>query len=130
MSMENLIDDEIKEAIFQESSELLSGFDKDMELLKNSPGNEDLKKKIHRVIHTIKGGVGMLGFDELCAFLQKFEDAALDLRENKMRASEEMFNLFKKAKSLVETSLNEIKQNGKLNVTFENLANEFKTLKK
>ncbi len=76
--------DQFHEVYFIESFELLDAME--AALLRLSPGDADLEtvNTIFRVAHSIKGGAGMFGFNEIASFTHTLETLLDELRSNRM----------------------------------------------
>ncbi len=76
--------DQFHEVYFAESFELLDAME--AALLRLSPGAADLEtvNTIFRVAHSIKGGAGMFGFNEIASFTHTLETLLDELRSSRM----------------------------------------------
>jgi two-component system chemotaxis sensor kinase CheA len=79
--------DQFHEVYFIESFELLDAME--AALLRLSPGDADLEtvNTIFRVAHSIKGGAGMFGFNEIASFTHTLETLLDELRANRMQVT-------------------------------------------
>lgn len=75
------INDEIKAAFLEEMAELLIEIERDLLMLEEAPENGALVSRLFRNIHTIKGGAGMVGLDQLANFTHKLENLLDDVRK-------------------------------------------------
>jgi two-component system chemotaxis sensor kinase CheA len=78
-------DDEIVQAFLEESEENLDQLDRDLVELEARPGDPQLLAQVYRVIHTIKGTCGFLGFDRLEALTHAGEDLLDALRSGQLQ---------------------------------------------
>lgn len=76
--------DQFHEVYFAESFELLDAME--AALLRLAPGAADTEtvNTIFRVAHSIKGGAGMFGFNEIASFTHTLETLLDELRSNRM----------------------------------------------
>src|SRR5690606_35138340 len=79
--------DQFHEVYFAESFELLDAME--AALLRLSPGAADLEtvNTIFRVAHSIKGGAGMFGFNEIASFTHTLETLLDELRSSRMQVT-------------------------------------------
>jgi two-component system chemotaxis sensor kinase CheA len=75
---------EIQLGFLEEMAELLFDAEKDLLALEETPGNIDLVSRLFRNIHTIKGGAGMVGLDDLANFTHDAENLLDEVRKSKI----------------------------------------------
>ncbi len=78
-------DEEILLAFLEESRENLDQLDRDLVDLEAQAGDPDLLSRIFRVVHTLKGTCGFLGFSRLEALAHAGEDLLGELRSGTMQ---------------------------------------------
>jgi two-component system chemotaxis sensor kinase CheA len=88
---------EIKEIFFQECEEQLAELESG--LLAINDGDTDLEtvNAVFRAVHSIKGGAGAFGLDDLVAFAHVFETTLDCVRSNKIEASPELLKVMLKS---------------------------------
>lgn len=77
------MDEIIKEFII-ESTENIDKLDQELVALEKDPSNKETINKIFRIVHTIKGTCGFLGFGKLEAVTHKGENLLDSLRSNRL----------------------------------------------
>jgi two-component system chemotaxis sensor kinase CheA len=82
--------DQFHEVYFAESFELLDAME--AALLRLAPGDADVEtvNTIFRVAHSIKGGAGMFGFNEIASFTHTLETLLDELRSGRMAVTAPM----------------------------------------
>ena len=97
---------EIIEDFLVESHEGLDQVDQDLVELERDPSNLDLITRIFRVVHTIKGTCGFLGFNQLEAITHVGENLLVRLRDGKQtlttEITEALLNLFDSVKEILD----------------------------
>lgn len=88
---------EIKEIFFQECEEQLAELESG--LLAINDGDSDLEtvNAVFRAVHSIKGGAGAFGLDDLVAFAHVFETTLDCVRSNKIDTSPELLKVMLKS---------------------------------
>src|SRR5665213_3369734 len=76
--------DEIVKEFLIESAENLDKLDRDFVTLEKNPGDKELLSSIFRVVHTIKGTCGFLGFQKLESVTHAGENILGKLRDGKL----------------------------------------------
>ena len=76
--------DEIIQEFLVESSENLDTLDRAFVELEKNPSNREIINNIFRIVHTIKGTCGFLGFSKLEAVAHKGEGLLDSLRSGKL----------------------------------------------
>lgn len=84
-----VMDDIIKEFLV-ESNENLDRLDRDFVALEKSPTDKELLSSIFRVVHTIKGTCGFLGFNKLEKVSHVGENLLSKLRDGELRLNPEI----------------------------------------
>jgi two-component system chemotaxis sensor kinase CheA len=83
------MDDIIKEFIV-ESTENIDKLDQELVALEKDPGNKETINKIFRIVHTIKGTCGFLGFGKLESVTHKGESLLDSLRSGRLSMSSDI----------------------------------------
>ena len=88
---------EIKEIFFQECEEQLAELESG--LLKMNDGDRDPEtvNAVFRAVHSIKGGAGAFGLDDLVAFAHVFETTLDCVRSNKLAPGPEVMKVMLKS---------------------------------
>ena len=87
-------DEEIREAIFLELTELFEELSELLPSLEDSPEDSEILKKLFRVIHTIKGNFSMLELENIVKLTHSFEDVLGKLRDKKIKITESDIDVF------------------------------------
>ncbi|AKI02180.1 chemotaxis protein histidine kinase-like protein [Hoeflea sp. IMCC20628] len=88
---------EIREIFFQECEEQLAELEFGLLRLKDGDTDPETVNAVFRAVHSIKGGAGAFGLDDLVAFAHVFETALDCIRSNTIVASAEMFGVMLKS---------------------------------
>ncbi len=105
--------DEIVKEFLIESSENLDRLDRDFVALEKNPGNKELLSSIFRVVHTIKGTCGFLGFQKLELVAHAGENILGKLRDGQLVVNEERTSALLALVDAVREMLAEIEKTGK-----------------
>jgi len=84
---------QFKATYFQECEELLADMEGHLSALDDGGGDAETLHAIFRAVHSIKGGAGAFGFDQLVGFAHTFETVLDRLRSGEMEASPEVVAL-------------------------------------
>ena len=82
--------DEITEEFLAESLESVDQLDRDLVALEAAPNEKDILSRIFRVLHTIKGTCGFLGFSKLERVTHAGESLLSRLRDGELSVNEEI----------------------------------------
>ncbi|MEQ8662990.1 MAG: Hpt domain-containing protein, partial [Gammaproteobacteria bacterium] len=88
------MDDEILQDFLLEAGEILEQLDSQLVDLESDTENRELLNSVFRGFHTIKGGAGFLGLDNLVAVSHKSEDIFDLLRNGKLRVDAQLMDVF------------------------------------
>ncbi|MFB4204171.1 chemotaxis protein CheA [Arhodomonas sp. KWT2] len=84
--------DDIVQDFLVESREILEGLGEQLVSLEQAPEDRDLLNSVFRGFHTIKGGAGFLGLDELVDVCHQTEDIFNLLRQGEKQMSPELMD--------------------------------------
>ena len=103
---------EIKEIFFQECEEQLAELESG--LLKMNDGDRDPEtvNAVFRAVHSIKGGAGAFGLDDLVAFAHVFETTLDCVRSNKLEPTQEVLKVMLKAADVLADLTNAARDGG------------------
>ena len=104
--------DGIVEDFLVESHENLDAADKDFVELERDPGNREILARIFRMIHTIKGSCGFLGFPKLQALAHSGENLLGQLRDGALELDEAMTTSLLRMVDEVRAALERIETTG------------------
>ncbi len=82
--------DRFKETYFQECAELLEELEQQLSAAEEAGGDQDTANAVFRAVHSIKGGAGAFGFDDLVEFAHFFETLLDKVREGEIAFTAEL----------------------------------------
>ncbi len=85
--------DKYKQAFLEEAREIVVELESTLLALNENPGDKELVGRAFRALHTIKGSGAMFGFDELAGFSHNLENAFDEVRNGRLRVTDELINL-------------------------------------
>ncbi|TCL75589.1 chemotaxis protein CheA [Rhizobium sp. BK251] len=103
---------EIKEIFFQECEEQLAELESG--LLKMNDGDRDPEtvNAVFRAVHSIKGGAGAFGLDDLVAFAHVFETTLDCVRSNKLEPTQDVLKVMLRAADVLADLTNAARDGG------------------
>lgn len=106
----------IKDTFFEECEELLEALSEGLSAIQEGAHDNDRVNAVFRAVHSIKGGAGAFGLDELVSFSHAFENVLDCLRSEKLAFTDELIDLLVHASDqladLVESSRDERETDG------------------
>jgi two-component system chemotaxis sensor kinase CheA len=87
----------IRATFFQECDELLADLEVGLLALQTGDGDTDTVNAVFRAVHSIKGGAGAFGLDELVRFAHVFETALDEIRSGRLVADTDAISLMLRA---------------------------------
>ncbi|WP_051202805.1 chemotaxis protein CheA [Sediminimonas qiaohouensis] len=84
---------DLNEMFFQECDDLLEGLSSGLNELENGSNDEEIVNSMFRAVHSIKGGAGAFGLDQLIEFSHAFENVLDDVRAVRLAADENVVAL-------------------------------------
>ncbi|MVO18669.1 chemotaxis protein CheA [Parasedimentitalea huanghaiensis] len=87
----------IMDTFFEECEELLEAMDAGLAAIEEGDQDAETVNAVFRAVHSIKGGAGAFGLDELVAFAHNFETVFDDVRSNKLELDEKLIQLLFRA---------------------------------
>ena len=93
--------DEFKATYFDECSELLAELEEQFIAIQEGDHDPDRLNAVFRAIHSIKGGAGAFGFNQLVEFAHSFETMLDFVRDGRVEMSEEVISLCIRSNDLV-----------------------------
>jgi two-component system chemotaxis sensor kinase CheA len=84
---------EIKEIFFQECEEQLAELESGLLRLNDGDTDPETVNAVFRAVHSIKGGAGAFGLDDLVSFAHVFETTLDCVRSNKLEASQDLLKV-------------------------------------
>lgn len=93
---------EIKVSFFIECDELLEGLQDGLTVLQDSPEDIETINAVFRAVHSVKGGAGAFGLDDLVGFAHRFETVLDALRSGQLELSPELVTLLFRGADLLQ----------------------------
>ena len=97
--------DAIKVTYFQECDELLQDLEQGLLALEAGEGDGETINAVFRAVHSVKGGAGAFGFEELVAFAHVFETVLDEIRSGRLDAEPETLKLMLRASDVLSDLL-------------------------
>jgi two-component system chemotaxis sensor kinase CheA len=98
--------DDFVNSFIEEVKELLLQLEDDLIVLEKNPRNVEIINNIFRVMHTLKGSAGMVGFKNIQDLTHEFEGVYEKIREGTLAVDSEIIDITLKAKDLILSMLN------------------------
>jgi two-component system, chemotaxis family, sensor kinase CheA len=92
---------ELKNTFFEECSELLQELELGLTDLREERGSEDTVHALFRAVHSIKGGAGVFGFDNLIGFAHVLETVLDAVRRGDLDATPDVIDVFFNANDIL-----------------------------
>ena len=93
--------DTIKAIYFEECGELLADLEQGLLTLDEGGGDSDTINAVFRAVHSVKGGAGAFGFDDMVSFAHIFETTLDFMRSGKLAAEGESIKLLLRASDVL-----------------------------
>ena len=98
--------DQLKQTFFEECSEALQQIEVGLTDLREGSGSDDTINAVFRSVHSVKGGAGIFGFEDLVGFAHVFETVLDAMRSGQMAASHEIVDLLLPANDVLTDLIN------------------------
>ena len=85
--------DELKQTFFEETNEGLEAIDAGLTDMRDGAESEDTVNAVFRAIHSVKGGAGVFGFEDLVRFAHVFETVLDAVRHGTLAAGSEVLDV-------------------------------------
>ncbi|MGF9693411.1 chemotaxis protein CheA [Rhizobium sp. 0TCS1.26] len=92
---------EIKEIFFQECEEQLAELEAGLLKLNDGDRDPETVNAVFRAVHSIKGGAGAFGLDDLVSFAHVFETTLDCVRSNKLEPSQDVLKVMLKSADIL-----------------------------
>ncbi len=83
----------IQDTFFEECEELLEATDEGLTAIEGGNHDPEVVNAVFRAVHSIKGGAGAFGLDELVAFAHRFETVFDEVRANRLELEPKLIQL-------------------------------------
>ena len=105
---------EIRASFFIECEELMESLQDALVILNEDGGDSETINVVFRAVHSIKGGAGAFGFDDLVAFAHRFETVLDQLPAGKLELTSDATKLFIQGADLLHERLPGISETAKI----------------
>jgi two-component system chemotaxis sensor kinase CheA len=93
--------DQLKQTFFDECSEALQQIELGLPDIRDGAGSEDTINAVFRSVHSVKGGAGIFGFEDLVKFAHVFETVLDEMRSGKLAATQEIVDTLLQANDVL-----------------------------
>ncbi|MGR3762355.1 chemotaxis protein CheA (plasmid) [Roseobacteraceae bacterium NS-SX3] len=83
----------IQDTFFEECEELLEATDEGLTAIEGGDHDPEVVNAVFRAVHSIKGGAGAFGLDDLVAFAHRFETVFDEVRSSKLELDTKLIQL-------------------------------------
>ncbi|HVK92564.1 MAG TPA: chemotaxis protein CheA [Mycoplana sp.] len=103
---------EIKEIFFQECEEQLAELESGLLKLNDGDRDPETVNAVFRAVHSIKGGAGAFGLDDLVSFAHVFETTLDCVRSNKLEPTQDVLKVMLKSADVLSDLTNAARDGG------------------
>lgn len=103
---------EIKEIFFQECEEQLAELETGLLKLNDGDRDPETVNAVFRAVHSIKGGAGAFGLDDLVAFAHVFETTLDCVRSNKLEPTQDVLKIMLRSADVLADLTNAARDGG------------------
>ncbi|WGM38332.1 chemotaxis protein CheA [Caulobacter sp. NIBR1757] len=93
--------EQIKGTFFQECQELLADLEAGLMALETGEGDDETINAVFRAVHSVKGGAGAFGMDDLVAFAHVFETTLDEMRGGRLAIDEPALKIMLRAADML-----------------------------
>jgi two-component system chemotaxis sensor kinase CheA len=104
----------IKQGYFQECEELLLSMEEGLIAMESGAADSETINAVFRAVHSIKGGGGAFGLDELVAFAHSFETVLDHIRSGTLHADGDVIKVFLRAGDVLADHVNAARSGNRL----------------
>jgi two-component system chemotaxis sensor kinase CheA len=104
--------EEIKVTFFQECDELLGDLETGLLTLESGAGDAETVNSVFRAVHSVKGGAGAFGLDELVRYAHVFETLMDAVRAGRQAADPELVRVLLRAADVLADQVTAARTNG------------------
>ena len=109
--------DAIKVTFFQECDEQLSELENGLMALESGAGDRETVNAVFRAVHSVKGGAGAFGFEDLVKFAHTFETALDLMRSDKLAIDGEALRVMLRAADVLADLVHAARDGGSVDET-------------
>jgi two-component system, chemotaxis family, sensor kinase CheA len=99
------MNEDLISGFIEEVNDLLLQLENDLMSLEKDGGNIEIINGIFRVMHTLKGSAGMVGFKNIQDLTHEFEEVYVQIRNGQLKVSPEIITLTLQAKDAIQAIL-------------------------
>ena len=99
--------DNFQKKFLDEASDLVSQLEQALLTLEQDMGNPELVDSIFRIMHSLKGGGGMFGFDNISNYTHRLENMYDLVRQKKLKVTREMLDITFESADHITSMLND-----------------------
>ena len=99
--------DNFQKKFLDEASDLVSQLEQALLTLEQDMGNPELVDSIFRIMHSLKGGGGMFGFDNISSYTHRLENMYDLVRQKKLKVTREMLDITFESADHITSMLND-----------------------
>jgi two-component system chemotaxis sensor kinase CheA len=96
----------IKQTFFQECDELLTDAEQGLLAMESGDADSETINAVFRAVHSVKGGAGAFGLEDLIRFAHVFETVMDDIRSGKMALTDEVAKVLLRAFDVLADHVN------------------------
>ncbi len=93
--------DQLKQTFFDECSEALQQIELGLPDIRDGSGSDDTINAVFRSVHSVKGGAGIFGFEDLVKFAHVFETVLDEMRSGKLAATQDIVDTLLQANDVL-----------------------------
>src|SRR5579862_4388174 len=93
--------EQLKQTFFEECSEALQQIELGLSDIRDGAGSEDTINAVFRSVHSVKGGAGIFGFEDLVKFAHVFETVLDAMRSGQLAATQEILDTLLQANDVL-----------------------------
>ncbi|MCB1333366.1 MAG: chemotaxis protein CheA [Roseivivax sp.] len=87
----------IRDTFFEECEDLLEALMEGLTELEDNPGDDEIVNAVFRAVHSIKGGAGAFGLDDLVSFAHTFETVLDMVRDKTLFIDPDLMRIFNRS---------------------------------
>lgn len=95
------MEDSLRQAFSEECDELLERMEHVLLEMEADPNNSALIDELFRIVHTIKGSSGLVGFEQLVDFSHELENLAVQVRDGVLAVTQELCDIMLESRDLL-----------------------------
>ena len=93
--------EQLKLTFFDECAEALQQIENGLTAIRDGESDADTINAVFRAVHSVKGGAGIFGFEDLIGFAHVFETVLDAMRSNKLSATPESLDILLSANDVL-----------------------------